>query len=134
MLVHDVILPQRRKLKYTVEKHYKRYHSIEDIELLKTKIHEKFPDFENTFIQVLNQKSLFANNMFIMKKNDFEQMATWLFSILDSFEEKIDLNEYTDYQQRLFGFLSERLLTTWFLHQEYKIKELPLIYFKHLKN
>ena len=84
---------------------------------------------------MLSQKRLFANNMFILKQAKFEELAKWLFDILKEFEQSVDLKNYTEYQERLFGFLSERLITTWFFHHhELKIKKLPLIYLKHLKN
>lgn len=131
---YDAVLPQARTLKYTVEKHFSRYHQLSDLELLKTILKEKSPEYLNAFEKVLQQKRLYANNMFILKEEQFRQLADWLFSILSAFEQRVDLSVYTDYQERLFGFLSERLITTWFnQHTELKIKELPLIYLKHLK-
>lgn len=131
---YDAVLPQARTLKYTVEKHYSRYHRISDLELLKTILDEKYPEYSASFQNMLKQKRLYANNMFILKREQFQELQTWLFCVLFEFEKRVDLAVYTDYQERLFGFLSERLITTWFLHhKEYKIKELPLIYLKHLK-
>jgi len=43
------------------------------------------------------------------------------------------LRDYKEYQQRVLGFMAERLLTTWLLHQKLKVKELPVIYFTRLK-
>jgi hypothetical protein len=48
-------------------------------------------------------------------------------------KKRINPADYTGYQQRIFGFLAERLLTVWFDHENLKIKELPVIYFKRLK-
>ncbi|MBT8859569.1 lipopolysaccharide biosynthesis glycosyltransferase, partial [Lactobacillus delbrueckii subsp. bulgaricus] len=31
------------------------------------------------------------------------------------------------YQQRLYGFLSERLLNIWISHKELKVKHLPIV-------
>ena len=130
----DAILPQARTLKYTVEKHFGRYHQLFDLQLLREIITEKSPEYVATFEQMLQQKRLYANNMFILRNEQFQQLTSWLFTILFEFEQRVDLNLYTNYQQRLFGFLSERLITTWFLHhRKLKIKELPLIYLKHFK-
>ncbi|MFA9391374.1 MAG: DUF4422 domain-containing protein [Prolixibacteraceae bacterium] len=131
---YDAILPQARKLKYTVEEHFKRYHHAEDLILLEKIIAQQSPELSASFLTMLQQKKLYANNMFVLRKAHFDELATWLFSILFEFEKQVDLNQYTGYQKRLFGFLSERLITTWFQHHsELKIKELPLIYLKHFK-
>lgn len=131
---YDAVLPQARTLKYTVEKHFSRYHQLSDLMLLQDIIAEKHPEYADSFLNMLHQKKLYANNMFILKRNNFEQLAEWLFDILFEFERRVDLSTYTNYQERLFGFLSERLITTWFYHHsELKVKELPLIYLKHFK-
>ena len=42
-------------------------------------------------------------------------------------EDKIDINKYeTAYQGRVFGFLAERLLQVWVLHNKLKVKEYPV--------
>jgi hypothetical protein len=129
----DAILPQHRTLKYTVEKHFSRYHNIEDLILLRKVINDLHPGFNCSFEKMLKQKHLYANNMCILKRDEFTKMCDWLFSILFEFENRIDLKEYTGYQMRLLGFLSERLITTWFIHRILNVKELPLIYFKKFK-
>ena len=130
---YDAIMPLRRKFKYSLEEHYRRYHDIDDIKLVKVILKEFSPAYVSSFDQLMNQKRLFANNMFILKKETFEALMKWLFHILFEIEKKIDLNNYKDYQERIFGFLSERLITLWFYHNKINYKELPLIYFKRLK-
>jgi len=129
----DAILPQRRSLKYTIEKHFGRYHNIGDLNLLREVIDNLYPEFNTSFEKMLKMKKMYANNMCILKRDEFDKMCSWLFSILFEFERRVDLSNYKGYQKRLFGFLSERLFTTWFIHRDLKIKELQLIYFKHLK-
>lgn len=130
---YDLILPVARKLKYAVRKHYERYHNIEDLERLESILKENHPEYMNAFHQVMQGMSMFANNMFIMPWDRFDDLMHWLFGILFKFEEETDMEQYDGYQQRIFGFLSERLITIWVLHHELKYKELPLIYFKKLK-
>lgn len=130
---YDAIMPLRRKLKYTVETHYKRYHNIEDLRLIDRILNEKYPEYVKTYKQVLAEKRLFANNMFILRWEAFDQLMTWLFSILFEFETEINIADYKGYQERIFGFLSERLITLWVYHNKLNYKELPLVYFKKLK-
>jgi hypothetical protein len=130
---YDAILPQARKLKYTVETHYHRYHNIDDLNLLETILTEKYPEYLEAFHEVLNGKRLYANNMFILKNEYFQEFMEWWFDMLFEFERRIDLNNYTDYQKRIMGFMAERLLTIWFKKQQLNCIELPVIYFKKFK-
>lgn len=130
---NDAILPQARKLKYTVEKHYLRYHDINDLILLRSIIREKYPDFESAFDLVLKGKRIYANNMFILKNEHFQEFMFWWFDILFEFERRVDLNSKTGYQKRILGFIAERLLNVWFLKKQLNCIELPVIYFKRFK-
>lgn len=130
----DVILPTHKNFKYSVQEHYRRYHDIKDLELAEKITGDLYPDFSESFKSVLAGNTMFANNMFIMKWELFDEMMDWLFTILFEFENRINLNEYTDYQERILGFLSERLITVWIHHKKLNYKELSLIYFKKLKS
>jgi hypothetical protein len=129
----DAILPQARKMKYTVENHYRRYHDINDLNLLKSILTERYPEYLQAFQTVLTEKKLYANNMFIMKDEHFQEFMTWWFEILFEFEQRVDLNKYTNYQKRILGFIAERLLNVWFQKKQLNCVELPVIYFKHFK-
>lgn len=129
----DAILPQARKLKYTVETHFSRYHDIRDLQLLETILTEKYPEYLPALKQVLTGKRLYANNMFVMKDKQYQEFMDWWFDLLFEFERRIDLANYTDYQKRILGFLAERLLNVWFAHNKLNCIELPVIYFKKFK-
>ena len=63
--------------------------------------------------------------MFIMDKKLFNEYAKWVFFILEELEKQVDISNYTDYNKRIYGFLSERLFNVWIeKHQELKIKTL----------
>jgi len=130
---YDAILPQARKLKYTVETHFKRYHDIKDLNLIESILKDKHPDYLDSFYRIIKEKRLYANNMFIMKNEHYQEFMTWWFDVLFEFENRIDLSTYNGYQERIMGFIAERLLNVWFHKNQLKCKELPVIYFKHLK-
>lgn len=130
---YDAILPQARKLKYTVETHFQRYHDIDDLYLLKSILTEKYPEYLEAFQAVMTSKRLYANNMFILKDEHFQEFMKWWFDVLFEFECRIDLSKYTDYQKRILGFVAERLLNVWFKKKQLNCVELPVIYFKHFK-
>lgn len=131
---YDAVLPVARKLKYTVETHFRRYHDINDLALLKSIIQQKYPEFENAYNTVLRGKRLHANNMFILKKTFFNEFMEWWFDILFEFEKRVDLSTKRGYQERIIGFIAERLLNVWVVQKQLNYVELPIIYFKKLKN
>lgn len=130
---YDAVMPVMRRLKYTVEEHYKRYHNAEDLQILREILSIHSPEYLESFERMLHQDRLYANNMFILRNQTFNELNQWLFKILFEFESKVSLSDYKGYQERIFGFLSERLITSWFMHHSFKVKELNLIYFKKLK-
>ena len=130
---YDAILPQARMMKYSVETHYKKYHNINDLILIEAILKEKYPEFVEAFHDVLKGKRLYANNMFVLKDEHFQEFMKWWFDMLFEFEKRIDLKKYTGYQQRILGFIAERLLNVWFRKKQLNCVELPVIYFKHLK-
>lgn len=130
---YDAILPVARKMKYSVEKHYTRYHDSHDLAILRTIIQEKHPEYETALNKVLSSKRLYANNMFVLKNEHFQEFMSWWFSLLFEFERRTDLDSKTGYQQRIIGFIAERLLNVWFMKKQLKCVELPIIYFKRLK-
>ena len=130
---YDAILPQARKLKYTVKVHYSRYHDIREIELLESIIAQKYPDYAEAFHAVLNSKRLYANNMFILHNNHYQEFMQWWFDVLFEFERQIKISQFTGYQERVLGFIAERLLNVWFAKHQLKALELTVIYFKSQK-
>jgi len=45
----------------------------------------------------------------------------WLFKILFEVEKRTDIANYDQYQQRLYGFLSERLLNVWIKYRQVSV-------------
>ena len=131
---YEAILPTHKLFKYSVEEHYRRYHNIDDLVLVEDILKKQYPEYLESFKAILAGNTMFANNMFILKWDMFDELMNWLFSILFKFEDEINLDDYKNYQERIFGFLSERLITVWILHNNINYKELPLIYFKKLKS
>lgn len=84
---------------------------------------EYLPDFDAFFAQ--NSLTLF--NMMFCRSAIFDDYCEWLFAILFDLEPKVDLSNLNDYQKRLFGFLSERLLNVWVKHMRLQVKHSPII-------
>ena len=58
----------------------------------------------------------------------FDSYTKWLFAILDDVERNSNYKNYDAYQGRIFGFLSERLLDVWLVHNQISVSERPVLF------
>lgn len=124
---YDIIVPVPEKGFKTVYQTYAKMHHGKDLDLTREAILEVCPEYLPDFDKAMNKHFYFNGNMFIARKKEFDAYASWLFSVYNKLEEKIDLNKYEDaYQARVYGFISERLLNVWLLHNHVNYKELPI--------
>ena len=66
-------------------------------------------------------------NMLFCGRELFDAYCAWLFPILFSLEDEVDLSGASDYQKRLYGFLSERLLNVWILRNGLRAHYAPVV-------
>jgi hypothetical protein len=88
---------------------------------VKNIITEKYPQYIDSFNKVMNGKNLHLFNMFICKKEYFDEYCNWIFGILFEVEKRIDISQYDVYQSRIYGFLGERLFNVWLESKKFKI-------------
>lgn len=125
-----IILPKPQKFdKMNVQEHYSTYHDGLDLRILKETTLKKYPQYTKAWDAVFNGHKLYTFNMFIMRRNYFDDYMKWLFTILFNVETKI-LPKVDPYQNRVFGFMSERLFNVFLFYKQYKVKELPVIFLK----
>ncbi len=124
----DIILPVKRKYYIeTVYNHYKNAHFEQDLIKTKNIVANLYPDYLDSFDKVMQGNSLYLCNMFIMKKEHFDNYMRWLFSILDELEMSINVKSYDFYQNRVFGFIGERLFNVWVTQSNLKKKEIKVV-------
>ena len=134
---NDVILPFVRKTKHnkkyiSISDEYKTNHIASDWNVTMKIIQEKYPEYSNSISKYLdNNNEIYLMNIFIAKSEWVNKYCEWLFSILFEVEKNISISD-DNYQKRVFGFLSERLLTLYVKHNNFKVKELPLLFVKNL--
>ncbi|MDM5263071.1 DUF4422 domain-containing protein [Sulfurovum sp. XTW-4] len=127
MSQYDVVVPRKRKYYIeTVRSHYDHAHYKKDLDTLEEVLREYFPEYMPAFIAVMDQKSLYLYNMFVMKSKYYDDYCLWLFTILFEVEKRVDISAYDRYQKRIFGFLGERLFNVWLLHHKLKVKEIKV--------
>jgi hypothetical protein len=76
------------------------------------------PDCMDAFRAFFAQNRCAQYNMMFCRRTLFDDYCAWLFPILFSLEDQVDLTGANDYQKRLYGFLSERLLNVWMLQNK----------------
>ncbi len=123
----DVILPKKRNyLIETIYSHYSNAHYSKDLDETREVLKKFYPQYLVEFDILMKQTKAHMFNMFIMKKVDFEAYSQWLIRILFELEKRLEINDYTPFQKRVFGFISELLLNVWVMHNKLNIKEIPV--------
>ncbi|WP_412988391.1 DUF4422 domain-containing protein [Pediococcus siamensis] len=123
-----IILPKKRN--YYIETNYTHYmhaHHVEPLDITRQIILETYPDHIKSFDKVMNSRKAHMFNLFIMKKEYFDNYAYWLFTILFKLEKKIDIQDYSVQESRVFGYLSELLLDVWINKNNFEFSEVNWI-------
>lgn len=105
-------------------------HNSEDLRTLEDVVKEKSsPSYASAFDKVmhLTHKPL-CYNMFLMGWKDFDKYCSWLFDILAEVEARIDISNYSPVQQRVFGYMAERLFNVWVYAENKKVIHKPLMF------
>ena len=124
---YNAILPKPMQLSdigfSTVREHYSHEHFEKDIDVIRDIIQERQPDYLEAFDALMAQRAFRLYNMVITTKKIYDEYSAFLFDVLFEAEKRIDISDYDPYQQRIFGFIGERLLNVFFLkHSEYRVK------------
>lgn len=121
-----VVLPQKHYFRRSNYEQYSLLHKKKDMNLCRNAIHDFSPEYDEAFQSVMEQNYIYPYNMFVMTRKNFEHYMEWLFAILFRMEKLCDLSNYDAYNQRIFGFLSERLLNVWIIKKDLKIVSFPV--------
>lgn len=128
---YDIILPQKTRFLFSIEETIKKslkrnpdygVHWDDEIKLKKI-IDTHFKEYRDTYEEVMNGNECYNYNMFICNKELADEYFKWAFNVIDLFKNEIDFSKYPENNKRVFGFISERLLTTFVLKNNLKIKE-----------
>lgn len=111
---YSVVVPDKRN--YYIEtnrSHYNHAHHTEGLDLAEQIIKEKFPDYLPAFNTIMNRTWAYMFNMFVMRRNLFNDYMAWMFDILFEIEKRVDITGWDNYESRIYGFVSELLLDVW---------------------
>ena len=135
-----VFSPNKRK--YYIESlydHYKHTHYIEQLDETREIIAKLYPDYIDSFDQVVKRTYGYMFNMMIMQKDLLDAYCRWLFDILFELKDRMESNEKMQdlsvFQSRFYGRISEIIFNVWLERQletgslkKDEVKEIPVIH------
>lgn len=125
---YEIIVPFHRTYDKSIEEDYCEMSGFKkDLDKVRIIIEQKCPEYLNDFDEIMSGHKAYLYNMFITNKINYDSYCKWLFSILFELEKHIDLTDYNEYQKRIYGFLSERLLNVWIRHNKLKLCEVGVL-------
>lgn len=115
------------------EAHNNIYFDKECLSILLKKIKELYPQYYGSAIDYLNSNKHIGFNCFVMKKDLFNMLCEFQFSILEIMENILDNNKYLEKSPRTLGYLGEILYGIYIYHLKNKVKlrigTLPIVFF-----
>ena len=121
---YDIIVPKKYYYAYSMRNVLRMNYYWEDFEILQGIIHDKYPEYDDAFIQYLwNYNYGYGHNMFIMSWENYDKYCSWVFDILLETEKRIDASNYPVDKIRIYGYMHEFLLSLYIHKNELKTYE-----------
>ena len=125
---YPVILPVERN--YFIETNRSQYdhaHHAIDLDMTREILVERHPEYVEAFDASMNRTHGHRFNMFVMRRDIFDEYCEWLFDVLFELQRRLDISSYSPNDQRVFGFVSERLLDPWIETRGIAYAEMPVV-------
>ena len=127
MAEHDIVVASpRHYFVETIESQFAHAHNPRELELLRTIIGERCPEYLPALETLFHRRWAHIFNMFIMSRERFDEYCTWFFDVLLQFGKRVDMSGYPQEKKR--AFISERLLDIWLIKNGYPYKEVDVMY------
>lgn len=131
---YDLIFPQGENMYLPVREHYAgaRFHHRSDLELVEEIVRLRNPEMITAMETYLSGSICYFGNIAIMRRQIWDSYCSWIFQILEEFDRQADTANYSLPEQRVDGYLSERLFGVWltFMQKDLRILELPRVHFE----
>ncbi|MBE6778488.1 MAG: DUF4422 domain-containing protein [Ruminococcaceae bacterium] len=125
---HDILLPRMEYLREPAAKEFCLHSGrAQDLALVRQAVEAVDPAYLPAYDRVMAGGSLHLYNMLIAPREVYDRYCAWLFAVLTHMEPLMDMTGYTPYEQRLFGFVGERLLNVWVAHTAPRVVTLPVV-------
>lgn len=125
----DILLPKKRHYYIeTNESQYVHAHHKVGLDITAEVLQELYPDCYAFWKKSMSKRSGHRFNMFVMKKSLSDEYCSWLFSILSEVEKRLDISGWSVSEQRVYGYLAERLLDVWVDYKGLNVKDVPYMF------
>lgn len=130
---YDLIVPKGEDMRIPVREHYAKapFHHYRDLEAVEEIVCQKHPQMAAAMETYLSGTVNYFGNIHIMSHDVFRDYCAWLFPLLEEFDRRTDFSGYSVQEQRVDGYLAERLLGIYltFWRGELRTLELPRVHF-----
>lgn len=129
-----VLLPKERN--YYISSRYDQYknaHNINDLEICRDVISQLYPEYLGSFDNTMSKTHGHILNMFVMRYDIFCRYCSWLFTILFEVEKKVNFAGYSQYEQRVCGYIAERLLDVWIQYNNVHFYDTSYVVLENVK-
>lgn len=124
----DIIVSKKRNYYIeTIYSHYENTMRKGQLDIVREIIAESSPDYLNAFDAQMNKTSAHMFNMFIMRKDLLNDYCSWLFPIIETLTQNIDSSDYSPFEKRFPGRISEILLDVWLETTHHSFVEMPVV-------
>ncbi len=124
-----VLLPKKRH--YLIETSYSQYahaHHGADLDAAREILAAHCPACLPSWDAAMASTSGHRFNMLVMRRDLLDEYCSWLFSLLSALEARLDISGYSPVDQRVFGYVGERMLDVWLGWRGVPFRELPVVY------
>ncbi len=125
---YDLIASETEDTGRSYEEVYAEAHNIHDLMAVERSLERLYPEYKADFDKALSMSRIYSANLLVMDRQQYNAYCKWMFEILFDATAEIDVSGYDLYHARVYGFLSEGMLTVWALHHGLKVYEAPIGY------
>lgn len=129
----DIIVPKpKTSVRHNVYQLYDLFHNSRDLDVVRSIINYTTPEYVDSFEKEMKSHRVLYANMFICRKQLYDNYCEWLFTVLNELERVIQpqnskiITKEDKYQGRIFGFIAERLLQVWIRKNKLKVVYMPV--------
>lgn len=122
---YDMIVTSRLEYQQgeTIYEKYSEKHYARELDLTREAVEKYYQEYLESYDKVMQGSFMYFANMMVTSQKLMNDYAKWLFTLLFEVERKLDMTGYDDYDRRVFGFIAERLLLVWILHNGLTVYE-----------
>ena len=127
----SLVLPKKRNYYIeTIESHFLHlpYAHEKDLRVLEQVISQTAPEYSRAFRTVMERTWAHMFNMFIMRRDLFDQYCSFLFPILLEVDRQLDLTGYSPMEARAVGYFGEFMMDVWLQNHPVPYRELEVLF------